>query len=113
MTKGNLNFSADEVRIDVDLGDTLMARFPVIDYDDDSDEDLSAYTLEGAISWPGFVTPLVALQLTKSTNVVSMALTQADIETLYAANNAWNYEVRIRKAGERRRIAFGVLVIHS
>jgi hypothetical protein len=113
-SRSQLSFHADEVRLDIDLGDTLLAKFPVIDTDDDSAEDLAPYSLEGLISWPGVVLPVtVSMQLTKAANVISFALSQTDIESMQIVSIAWNYKVWIVRAGERRRVVQGVLVIHE
>lgn len=110
-SKASLNFRADEIRIDVDLGDTLRARFKVFDADDESSEDLSSYSLESIIEWPN-ITHAVNWQLSHVGNEIAASLSQEDLENLYALSVGWNYKIWIRKAGERRRVVTGVLVIH-
>jgi hypothetical protein len=109
VSRGLLSFRADEVRLDVDLGDTLLASFPVFDSDDDSAEDLTAYTIESKIDDTS-----INFQLAKvGTNIITAALTQANLEELFETSRSWFYKIWIVKSGERRRIVKGVLVIYA
>lgn len=112
-SRGSLNFLADEVRLDIELGQSFIADFYVTLCDTCQVADLSPFSLEAVISRPGFTNPSVSFQLTKSATVISAGLTQSNAELLYTISPVWNYRIWLVKIGFRAPAVTGPIVIND
>jgi len=104
---GLLDFEADELRLQVEVGSTMLVDLPVLDEETETPIDLTDYTATSNI----YDAPIVSFAVAKASNVVSISLSQSDIESLASAGSSFNYDVWIEKVGERRKICKGALVI--